>query len=192
MATGLVKVGVRPSLPVAGVNFILGNNLAGGKILPILELLESPELVQPDELVQRYPLIFPACAVTRAQSRKLGDVVDLSDSFMVPSLTEDPKPCPNKSSELEVLVSGDKTTSLLPLSITHSQLELAQIEDVTLKKCFAAITRSPSSLNMYVMDGDLLLRRWTPHPSLNTESSVNQIVIPVPYRPKVLSLAHNT
>ena len=35
LVSGVVTVGIRPSLPVKGVDLILGNDLAGGKFLQI-------------------------------------------------------------------------------------------------------------------------------------------------------------
>lgn len=37
LVSGLVRVGVRSQLPVKGVSFILGNDLAGGKVFPPLK-----------------------------------------------------------------------------------------------------------------------------------------------------------
>ncbi|GAA6104848.1 uncharacterized protein LOC125146164 [Tachysurus ichikawai] len=39
-----VKVGIRPSLPVKGITFILGNDLAGGEIMPMLEVTDTPKM----------------------------------------------------------------------------------------------------------------------------------------------------
>ena len=39
LVTGFFRVGVQPALPVTGVTFILGNEIAGGKVLPVLEVL---------------------------------------------------------------------------------------------------------------------------------------------------------
>lgn len=36
LITGPVTVGVRPTLPVPGVSLLLGNDLAGGKVVSIL------------------------------------------------------------------------------------------------------------------------------------------------------------
>ncbi len=50
---------------------------------------------QPD-LARQFPAAFPACAVTRAQSSKFSDMVDLSESFwchqFVTQLVEDKVP----------------------------------------------------------------------------------------------------
>lgn len=88
LVSGVYRVGVRPSLPVKGVHFILGNDIAGGKVLPLLELLEYPE-TQVDNLNESLPGVFPACAVTRAQSKKLRDVVNLSDSILAKDFATD-------------------------------------------------------------------------------------------------------
>lgn len=82
---GFVRVAVRPSLLVQGVEFILGNDLAGGKIMPVLEVVDKLDVFcKSEDLSNNYPDVFPACAVTRAQSRKVGNLVDLSDSFFLP------------------------------------------------------------------------------------------------------------
>ena len=59
LVAGVFRVGVRPSLPVKGVTFILGNNIAGGQVVPVLEVLEHPDTLQSDVLEQEYPGVFP-------------------------------------------------------------------------------------------------------------------------------------
>ncbi|KAI3376797.1 hypothetical protein L3Q82_000078 [Scortum barcoo] len=82
LASGFFTVAVFPALPIKGVDFILSNDLAGGKVIPIPEVFDSPGLnADSDNSTQNTPDIFPACAVTRAQSKKYG--LDLSDSFLV-------------------------------------------------------------------------------------------------------------
>lgn len=68
LVTGFVQAGVRPSLPVKGITFILGNDLAGGKVMPMLEVADAPNLCFPsDELSREYPELFLACVITCAQ-----------------------------------------------------------------------------------------------------------------------------
>ena len=82
LVSGRFRVGVVSKLPVKGVTLLLGNDIAGGSVTPVLEVSENPESTPADEkLVQDFPYVFPACVLTRAQSRKLGDVVDLSGSM---------------------------------------------------------------------------------------------------------------
>ena len=64
LVTGEVMVGIRPELPVAGVSMLLGNDLAGGKVLPELVGSNRPGLETSDDTD-----IFPACVVTRSMSK---------------------------------------------------------------------------------------------------------------------------
>lgn len=44
VATGFFKVAVHPALPIKGKVFILGNEIAGGIVMPVLEVFDDPEL----------------------------------------------------------------------------------------------------------------------------------------------------
>lgn len=81
LVSGEMIVGVRPSFPIQGVSFLLGNDLAGGKVLVTPEVTPVPVRQSPDYLAVKFPKVFAACAVTRSHSKKEGDDVDLSDSF---------------------------------------------------------------------------------------------------------------
>lgn len=48
LVTGFVNVGIRNELPVPGVSFILGNDLAGGRVFLTLEVFDKPSLSVPD------------------------------------------------------------------------------------------------------------------------------------------------
>lgn len=80
LVSGYVKVAVRPRLPIAGVSFILGNDLAGGRVFPSPEVLGIHiSAADPASL----PLgLFSSCAITWAQARKMEGVVDLENSFL--------------------------------------------------------------------------------------------------------------
>lgn len=73
-----VRVGVRPALPVEGVDIILGNDLAGDRVWaeapPPYVVTQVPAPLtskSKDERVESEPEKewFPACAVTRAMGR---------------------------------------------------------------------------------------------------------------------------
>ena len=69
--TGPVKVGLQLSLPFEGVHLILGNNLAGDKVVVNAVVIEKPCLEQsPDPVEKEIPGLYPACVVTRAMSKK--------------------------------------------------------------------------------------------------------------------------
>ena len=66
-------MGVRPALPVEGIDIILGNDLAGSRVWasvsppPVVTLCPSGS-EQLDGSAMRFPEVFPACVVTRADS----------------------------------------------------------------------------------------------------------------------------
>ena len=64
---GTETVGIRPALPVEGISLILGNDLAGSKVMPDLQVVNDPD---PEQIVDDCNGIIPACAVTRAAARR--------------------------------------------------------------------------------------------------------------------------
>ena len=86
-----VVVGIRPSLPVEGIDFILGNDIGGGDIwgtsIRLPEVVAVPLSSDQDECGKRFPNAFPSCAITRAMSKQ-NDVQtqdrfeDLQDTFL--------------------------------------------------------------------------------------------------------------
>jgi len=63
-----VIVGVRPSLLMQGITVLLGNDLAGGRVLQSPQVTEVPQMRCHDVTKQTQEL-FPACAVTRAMAQ---------------------------------------------------------------------------------------------------------------------------
>ena len=94
LVTGSVVVGTRPTLPIKGVSLLLGNDLAGGKVVADPKVTSKPiTLVSTEKLEEVIPGIFPSCAVTRAMAKKAQEepkdckqstdvLVDLSDTFL--------------------------------------------------------------------------------------------------------------
>ena len=92
LVKGDVVVGVRQSLPVPGISFILGNDLAGGKVWGNTEAVSPPVVAdfvpevppRPDQCSRRHPDVFPSCAVTRAMLKRglASDLVSLEDTFL--------------------------------------------------------------------------------------------------------------
>ena len=71
LVSGNVVVGVRPFLPFEGIHLLLGNDLAGGKVVANPLLTDKPSVEQSiDPIEQEIPGLYPACAVTRAMSKK--------------------------------------------------------------------------------------------------------------------------
>lgn len=200
LCTGFVRVAVCPSLPVKGVDFILGNDLAGGKVMSVIEVIEEPKVsCELEGSAETYSEVFPACAVTRAQSRRVGDVVDLSSSFMFPFLTGDTLLDVNHeredSSETKNKSVVESDAELLKLPVSREKIITAQKEDKTLINTFKAVVSVDVVKDRkfaYFIDKDLLMRKWCSHVDENLDwNVVYQIVVPYSYRQHVLFLAHD-
>ena len=62
---------MRPSLPVEGISLILGNDLAGVKVMVDPRVVEKPRHNEKMErLSEKFPGIFPASLVTRSMKAK--------------------------------------------------------------------------------------------------------------------------
>ncbi|CAI5691564.1 unnamed protein product [Oreochromis niloticus] len=188
--SGEVKLGVRPQLPVAGIDIILGNDLAGCKVFPLPEVVETPladtsafDLAAPNSV----PL-FPVCAVTRAQARKHGDLVDLSDSFLSDS---DPTSLPPECESTPVSVELQPDEKALTLPVEKNKLIEAQKNDESLSSCWASVTEPKCGKSAsYLIEDGVLMRYWTLSSGC-THEGVQQIVVPQSFRSQVLSLAHD-
>ncbi|KAK2920619.1 hypothetical protein Q8A73_000104 [Channa argus] len=189
---GTCKIAVRDQLPIAGIDLILGNDLAGGKVFPSLEVTEIPsiDVRESDPTALNSPPVFHVCAVTRAQARKVGNLVDLSDSFMSNSdPTSLSSECKNSNESVGIDLQPDD--KMLCLSVDRDQLIRAQQSDPTLSHCVSQIKNvTCEEFVSYLLDDGFLMRRWFPS-SGSTHDSVCQIVVPQPFRLQVLSLAHD-
>lgn len=69
LVSGFFNVAVCSSFLVKGVEFIMGNDIAGGKVMPMLHVTNQPQVeLYPDQLAQKFLDLFSASAVsTRAQ-----------------------------------------------------------------------------------------------------------------------------
>ena len=60
-----IVIGMRPSLPVEGISLIVGNDLAGEKVMFDPRVVEKPRDDEKTErLAIKFPGIFPASVVT--------------------------------------------------------------------------------------------------------------------------------
>ena len=88
LVSGDVTTGVIESLPFDGIQLLLGNDLAGDKVNPILTDKPCP---QHDPAEQVIPDLYPSCAVTRAMKERKEsdsmqkiqvDEIDLSNTIL--------------------------------------------------------------------------------------------------------------
>lgn len=192
LVTGLVTLGVCSQLPVDGVDFILGNDLAGGKVFPRPIVVHEPVVTEESEPVTQYRSVFPACAVTRAQSLKFGDVSDLSDTVLF-SQPEDMERVPKVTSEVELENIESPVLPKITLRIGKVELAAAQITDPSLATCRDAVvdcSQVPKARIAYFWEDGILMRKWKPLHCDAKWQEVRQIVLPTDYRHHVLELAH--
>ena len=87
LVSGPVAEGIRPSLPFKSVHLLLGNDLAGDKVVVTPLSTNTPcEDQLPDPIEQEIPDLYPSCAVSRAMAKKakLNDgiqAIDLTDNL---------------------------------------------------------------------------------------------------------------
>jgi len=71
LINGVFPVAVRPCFPISGVDFIMGNYIAGGKVYPTPEVTKTPVTgPELDVLGQQHPDVFPVSILTRSQVHK--------------------------------------------------------------------------------------------------------------------------
>ena len=198
LVTGPVKVGIQPSLPFEGVHFILGNDLAGDKVVVNAIVTEKPCLVEfPDPVEKEIPGLYPACVVTRAMSKKKEnseDVITLAETVIGRVLEGEP-PKISGSEPVEVIAEGSLSDKADKMST--SQLIAEQHKDPELSNLFLRVVDenevSQNPVCLFTKNG-VLMRKWRPPDvSIEDEWAVkHQIVIPKSYRQEILSMAHET
>ena len=88
LVTGLVVIGITPSLPFTGVHLLLGNDLARDKVVVNPLVSDTPNIGQTDDPIeQEIPDLYPSCAFNRAMAKKailkdLNSDIDLMDTFI--------------------------------------------------------------------------------------------------------------
>lgn len=187
LISGVFPVAVCPELPVGGVTFLMGNDIAGGKVTPTLEVANGP----PPTDVTQPSSIFPSCVITRAQARK-GEDINLSDSILMSAFADDPDRKADTQEAAETPESGASAVEEVPLPVDRARLGAEQKADPTLRQYFsrAMDATQVKGEGVYLMEDDLLLRRW---PSVVSSSDqVLQVVIPAIYRPSILAMAHES
>ena len=71
LINGNIVIVMRPSFPVEGISLILGNDLAGGKVMVDPRVVEKPrDDVKMEILAEKFPGIFPASVVTCSMKAK--------------------------------------------------------------------------------------------------------------------------
>ena len=209
MVTGLVVIGITPSLPFKGVHLLLGNDLAGDKVVVNPLVTDTPNIGQTDDPIeQEIPDLYPSCAVTRAMAKKAilknsNSDIDLTDTIIGQYFNNEIK------KSLDPSLSDTQTNSSMschspPRSIdqghdtlSKSQLIQEQQTDPEISKLiFRALPEDEiSQVPMcYYINNGILMRKWRPYdvPADDEWAVYHQIVVPKSYRHEILSIAHES
>ena len=167
---GFARVGViEKPLPVKGISFLLGNDLAGTLIVPCPVVTSEPVVESCDNE------LYPVCAVTRAQSKAV-----------------DPLDCPDNG--LAELFSREEVQNYISMPITRDNLIKAQNQDPSLCEALSSAVDNVHLLKGtgYYMENGLLLRQYRPSHISNKDdwAIVRQIVVPADFRESIVELAH--
>ncbi|XP_076061605.1 uncharacterized protein LOC143037351 [Oratosquilla oratoria] len=156
----------KDSMPVPGVDLILGNDLAGSMVVPPPDITKLPSNETPTVVEDHlHPNIFPLCAVTRSQT---------------------------PPSDSNVTYKFDLPNQL----ISRENLIKAQNDDPTLQNLHRLAVDSREEVDhfpgYYYQDG-ILMRCDKPSNCSDQDSwaEVHQIVIPLSIRNRVIEIAHD-
>ena len=195
LVSGDVSIGVVSQLPVDGIDMLLGNHLAGAKV--IVEPHMSVEPVDSnDNLEYMFPSAFPSCVVTRSMTKK--DDIDLNSTFLandeiLTSMSDNV----SKHVVVKDIQPSDHLQSLNKVSDKMSkidQLRTEQRSDESINKLFdmAVSERESNDVPVCYVKSDVLMRKWRPVdvPAYDDWHVVNQIVVPKCYGSEIVKIAH--
>ena len=188
LVNGTVTVGIRPTLPVKGVSLILGNDLAGSKVLPDLQVVSDPDLWQVGDEPDR---VFPACAVTRAEARRAK-----IDQEQVDQNAETQRVHNDATSTRNVAHASEDELTDKYLSMTREQLIKEQETDTELSHLMEEAVDEEEATrygNCFYIKSGVLMRKWRPPnaPASDDWQVVHQIVLPHCCRHGIISVAHD-
>ena len=220
LVSACVEVAEVDSLPVRGVDLLLGNDIAGTRVNP--EVSECPVYpVEMKEMEAEFQEVFTSCVVTRAQARVKPAVAPAPGALSSPWVDEEPMV------ELSDTVFPQWLTSGVPEGVLPSEvggdkvaesdargvvsrsemsgapdvsqhtLVQEQKEDPSLKYAVKVATSARESGDMatgYFVRRGILCRKWRPasRPASEDWASYEQIVLPQSYRGEVLRMAHGS
>ena len=203
LISGLVVVGVRPSLPVKGVTLILGNDLAGNKVQSNLEVVNSSkQALHSPPMADGSSEVHPACVVTRAAARRAQEQEkDLPMSQPVTPADNVLNQVQERQSTSQDVGKRDKgdvlTHNVDNLSVSRRQLIADQKSDQEVNQLARFAVDEEEADNqaqcLYFKSG-VLMRKWQPRDAPADEEwrVIHQIVVPKKYRGEILSLAHES
>lgn len=181
LVCGEVILGVVPTLPVGGVQLLLGNDLAFDRVWANPVISNTPcEAPETHALEAEYPAVFSACVVTRSQAREKSVY---SDSVCKSSVNLG-------ETQLGKLLRGFND-----LSFSRDKLIAEQQSDPVLAvymETAASLEEIRYMAGGFYLENGVLMRKWRPptRPATEDWCVLAQVVLPACFREEVLRLAH--
>lgn len=180
-------------MPIACVAVLLGNDIAGGAVIPVPHVVKYPIHAACVEVPSE---MYTACVVTRSQSKVLSEnLKDISvlfgkDGDADATQTSMSQQVPSTESELREV---SKTEQSLDVPISHATLIQEQQRDKILEPCFTGVAYTGSHVSLFYLENGILMR-YSKGPQADNRLSdkTTQIFIPLKFRHKILSLAHES
>ena len=178
LINGNIVIGMRPSLPVEGISLILGNDLAGEKVMVETRVVEKPRDDEKTErLAEKFPGTFPASVVTRSMKAKketIKEEIGLSGTFLENIGVKfeernkekaDKALMRNESRNVKKNIP-EKQESESKLVISRQNLIVEQSKDKELLDLFK-IALTPVEAEKvsvgYLIKENILMRKWSSH-----------------------------
>ena len=182
LINGNIVIGMRPSLPVEGISLILGNDLAGERVMVDPRVVEKPrDDEKAERLAEKFPGIFPASVVTHSMKAKKEAIkeqgkeeIGLSGTFLenIDGKFEER----NKEKADKALMRNEsrnvkenipeKQESESKSVISRQNLIVEQSKDKELLDLFK-LTLTPVEAEKvsvgYLIKDNILMRKWSSH-----------------------------
>ena len=160
-------------LPIRGVDMLLGNDIAGDKVVPVPQLTDDPVQSSPDDLAIRFPSTFPSCVVTRsmAKQRNLDHDMTLDDTFMtnIDGMSDRNSDSPSVSSansSVDVQMNHDGKIIHTYNTVSQQRQRIADQHadpDIDLLFDLALTEEEAKGVPVcYFVRSGLLMRKWRP------------------------------
>ena len=182
LINGNIVIGMRPSLPVEGISLILGNDLAGERVMVDPRVVEKPrDDEETERLAEKFPGIFPASVVTRSMKAKKEVIkeqgkeeIDLSGTFLENIDVKfeernkekaDTALMRNESRNVKENIPG-KQQSESKSVISRQNLIVEQSKDKELLDLFKIALTPVEAENVsvgYLIKDNILMRKWSSH-----------------------------
>ena len=187
--SGSVVVGLRSSLPFKGVQLLLGNDLAGDKVVNPANTNIVPALDQPyNPLEKVFCLLSPSCIINQTMDKKVfhqRNITNMGITNVSSWQGNDSDVTDTRSSEEGMLDNKIKMKALREQQISDPKIADLFHKSVGEKE----VVQEP---NCFYTRHGVLMRTSRPHSvQIDKESTVyHQLVVPKPYQNEILTWAH--